>query len=42
MSDCLKDILFWGASSGNGDLIIEESGYIKKPIVKDGISYYEW
>ncbi|MCR8982421.1 hypothetical protein [Brevibacillus laterosporus] len=34
--------VFGGATSGNGEIVIEESGYILKPIVKDGISYYEW
>jgi len=34
--------VFGGAQSGNGNLILEENGYIKQPTVKDGINYYEW
>lgn len=34
--------VFGGAQSGNGELILEEDGYIKQPIKKNGINYYEW
>lgn len=34
--------VFGGATSGYGELIIEGSGYIKKPIVKEGVHYYVW
>jgi cytoskeletal protein CcmA (bactofilin family) len=33
---------FGGAQSGEGNLIIEDTGYIKEPIVKDGSHYYYW
>lgn len=29
-----------GAQSGSGDLVIEGNGYVKQPVVKDGINYY--
>lgn len=29
-----------GAQSGNGELVIEGNGYIKQPVVKNGINYY--
>jgi formylmethanofuran dehydrogenase subunit C len=29
-----------GAQSGDGELIIEGNGYIKEPVVKNGINYY--
>lgn len=29
-----------GAQSGNGELVVEGNGYIKKPVVKNGINYY--
>lgn len=34
--------VFGGARSGSGQLRIEGKGYIKKPVVRDGIHYYEW
>lgn len=34
--------VFGGAQCGNGELILEESGYIKQPVIKNGINYYEW
>jgi len=34
--------VFGGARSGNGEFIIEGNGYIKQPVVRDGISYYQW
>jgi cytoskeletal protein CcmA (bactofilin family) len=34
--------VFGGAQSGAGSLCIEDNGYIKQPVVKDGINYYEW
>jgi cytoskeletal protein CcmA (bactofilin family) len=34
--------VFGGARSGQGELVIEGNGYIKQPIIKDGISYYHW
>jgi len=33
--------VFGGAHSGN-DVILVGNGYIKQPIMKDGISYYSW
>lgn len=33
---------FGGTQSGNGDLKLEDGGYIKQPSVRDGIRYYEW
>lgn len=34
--------VFGGPQNGNGKLVIEGNGYIKKPVIKNGISYYEW
>lgn len=34
--------IFGGARSGQGELILEGNGSIKRPIIKDGISYYQW
>ena len=34
--------VFGGTRSGQGELVIEGNGYIKQPIIKDGISYYQW
>ncbi|AKA72048.1 hypothetical protein [Clostridium scatologenes] len=34
--------VFGGAQSGNGKFIIEEGGQIKRPVIKNGISYYQW
>lgn len=34
--------VFGGSQSGQGELILEENGYIKQPTIKNGISYYEW
>ena len=34
--------VFGGARSGSGRLRIEGNGYIKKPVVRDGVQYYEW
>ena len=31
-----------GAQSGHGELILEENGYIKHPVIKNGMNYYEW
>lgn len=32
--------IFGGSRFGSGDFIIEDTGRIEKPIIKDGISYY--
>ena len=34
--------VFGGAQSGHGELILEENGYIKQPVIKNGMNYYEW
>ncbi|MFF2532432.1 hypothetical protein ACFVS2_26555 [Brevibacillus sp. NPDC058079] len=34
--------VFGGTSTGRGEIIVEDSGYIKQPIIKDGVSYYNW
>jgi len=34
--------VFGGAQSGHGELILEENGYIKQPVIKNGMKYYEW
>lgn len=34
--------VFGGAQSGCGELILEENGYIKQPVIKNGVNYYEW
>lgn len=34
--------VFGGASSGNGQLRIEGNGFIKTPVTRNGIQYYEW
>jgi hypothetical protein len=31
-----------GARTGSGSLRIEGNGYIKQPIIRDGIQYFEW
>jgi hypothetical protein len=33
---------FGGPESGTGELRIEETGRIKQPVVRNGVSYYEW
>ncbi|CAB1248288.1 conserved protein of unknown function [Ruminococcaceae bacterium BL-4] len=33
--------VFGGSHSGN-DIILEGTGYIKQPIIKNGMNYYEW
>lgn len=33
---------FGGSQSGRGELTIEGNGYIKQPVVKNGVSYYQW
>lgn len=34
--------VFGGAQSGKGELILEGGGYIKEPIIKNGVNYYNW
>lgn len=34
--------VFGGAQSGQGNLILEENGYIKQSVIKNGMKYYEW
>ena len=34
--------VFGGAQSGHGELILVETGYIKQPVIKYGMNYYEW
>jgi hypothetical protein len=34
--------VFGGARSGDGELILEGAGYIKEPVIRDGVHYYEW
>ena len=34
--------VFGGAKTGNGKLLVEGNGYIKQPLIKDGISYFQW
>lgn len=34
--------VFGGARSGRGQLRIEGKGYIKDPVIRNGIQYYEW
>ena len=34
--------VFGGEQSGQGEIILEGNGQIKRPIVKNGISYYQW
>lgn len=34
--------VFGGAYCGSGHLRIEGNGYIKKPVTRNGIQYYEW
>ncbi|WP_323918962.1 hypothetical protein [Aeromonas caviae] len=31
-----------GAQSGIGEIIIQGNGYIKQPLVENGIHYYQW
>jgi hypothetical protein len=34
--------VFGGPQSGSGELRLEGGGRIKQPVVRDGVSYYEW
>jgi hypothetical protein len=34
--------VFGGGHSGQGQLLIEGNGYIKNPVIRNGIRYYEW
>lgn len=34
--------VFGGSRTGLGDLVLEDAGYIKQPVIRDGINYYEW
>lgn len=34
--------VFGGSYDGDGEFRLEGSGYIKEPVVRDGVSYYEW
>lgn len=34
--------VFGGSYVGDGQLRLEGDGYIKRPVVRDGVSYYEW
>lgn len=34
--------VFGGARSGFGEMVLEGSGYIKQPVTRNGINYYEW
>lgn len=34
--------VFGGSYLGDGQFRLEGDGYIKRPIVRDGVSYYEW
>jgi hypothetical protein len=33
---------FGGFSNGEGEIKVEGAGHIKKPVVKDGLLYFEW
>ncbi|SDG86028.1 hypothetical protein SAMN05216588_101216 [Pseudomonas flavescens] len=33
---------FGGAQSGNGRVRIEGDGYIKQPVIRNGVHYYDW
>lgn len=34
--------VFGGARSGDGKIIIEDDGYIKKPVTRNGMTFYQW
>lgn len=34
--------VFGGARSGDGEIIIEDNGYIKEPVTRNGMTYYQW
>ena len=34
--------VFGGARSGDGEIIIEGNGYIKKPVTRNGMTFYQW
>lgn len=34
--------VFGGAQSGFGEIVLEGNGYIKQPVMRNGINYYEW
>lgn len=34
--------VFGGMCSGDGEIIIESKGYIKEPVIRNGMTYYQW
>lgn len=34
--------VFGGTRSGNGELVLEDQGYEKRPTIRDGVHVYEW
>jgi cytoskeletal protein CcmA (bactofilin family) len=34
--------VFGGQRRGGGKVRLEDAGYIKQPVIRDGIAYYEW
>ena len=34
--------VFGGSQSGNGELILENNGYIKQTTTRNGVNFYEW
>ena len=34
--------VFGGARLGDGEIIIEGNGYIKEPVTRNGMTYYQW
>ena len=34
--------VFGGSYIGDGDMKLENDGYIKQPVIRDGARYYEW
>lgn len=34
--------VFGGAENGDGQLRVEGSGAVKRPVIRDGVHYYEW
>lgn len=34
--------VFGGSQIGDGEIILDGNGYIKNPVIKNGISHYDW
>lgn len=34
--------VFGGSQSGDGELVLEDNGYIKQTTTRNGVNFYEW